>query len=241
MSNRLAVNIGNTNIKIGYKKENELITASYPSAEFETNCTILADVVFTEIYVASVVPDRNAEVAQFLEQQTGLVPTFLTAQAAGFDLSGYDAGKVGMDRLMACKGANTTPCVVFDLGTAISISVVDKDNVFRGGAILPGATMNLEALYQKAALLPKIEVEDITAVTAVVGNTTKACMVSGLVYGIASTVDGMARRIQKEMNLTAANLFITGGFAKYINAHLEENYRYNEHMVIEGVLNLTTH
>ena len=247
MSNRLrlVINIGNTNIKLGYyDTQGALQTQSYPVAlaeddAFMSNLAFIEGVSFTQVYVASVVPAVNEKISKLVQAKLGITPKFITYQdvEGTLDTSGYSQGTVGVDRLMGCVGAQTYPAIIFDLGTAVSISVMDKNANFLGGAILPGAQMHLDALSQNAAMLPELSLADIKNANFVIGSDTKACLVSGLIFGMASVIDGFARKIQEEIGYTC-ELVLTGGFSKYVRPHLEEVYRYEEHLVLMGILGL---
>ena len=238
MSLRLAVNIGNTHIKLAYCLNNKIYSKSYTHEVFSHNVLpFLDDISISDIIIASVVPGLTATVQDILQTKFNKNTKVLSHTDIPIDTSMYNTALVGIDRLLACYGYGSYPAIVFDLGTATTVNVIDNENKFLGGAILAGAKMQLHALAQKGAMLPEIGIKDVELIDNPIGDNTKAGIISGLVYGTASAIDGMAKKIQKKLGYKC-NLVITGGFSIYIMPHLEGNYTHNEDLVIEGILKL---
>ena len=237
---RLAIAIGNTNIKLGYMQNDALVTYSYAKEEFGANSLgkLSNTNTFTSMAIGSVVPQLNDTVANIVQTHTGTAPTIVEQAHVPINTTGYDTTLVGMDRLLNCHGALAkygAPSIVFDLGTAISISVLDNNAVFVGGAILPGVQMGLDALSKGTALLPKLDT--FQDHNPVVGSNTAACLTSGAIYGTASIIDGMAKKIQAELGYTC-NLLLTGGFASRILPYLDTKPAHHPHLILEGLLAL---
>jgi len=125
----------------------------------------------------------------------------------------------------------TMPCVVIDMGTASTISVLDKNGTFLGGAIAAGVRLTLKALTANTSQLPSIPIE---APKSVIGTNTVECMQSGLVYGTASMIDGLLDKIEDELGETPT-FVATGGLSKEIIAHCRKNIIYNENLLLEGL------
>lgn len=239
---KLGVNIGNTHIKLGYlDPSGALISATYLPEELTGVGSFFWGLKITEIVVASVVPQLTQQVIDALVALTGARVKMLTHQDLSLDMTAYDTRLVGIDRLLACQAViNQSPQdqggkIIFDLGTATTVNVLDRHQHFLGGAILAGAKMNLYALGAKGAQLPEISLEAVGAISSAIGHNTKDGIIAGLVYGTAGTVMGMAQQIQGELGYPC-QCWLTGGFAPYILPHLKGKYVHNPHLVIEGIL-----
>jgi len=135
--------------------------------------------------------------------------------------------------LMAVKKYKA-PLMVIDLGTAITIASVNVKKEMLGGVIMPGMATSYQALFNKAAKLNDVEIE---TPKNVIGKNTKESLQSGMTYGIASLLDGMIKKIKKEMG--EAKVIITGGNALDIIGLLEEKVIYDENLLLEGLLMLS--
>ena len=142
--------------------------------------------------------------------------------------------EVGPDRLVnavaayeRCQGA----CVVVDFGTAITYDAMSKEGDYLGGIITPGIEISLEALAQRAARLPLV---DIAEPKEVIGRSTQAAIQSGVVYGFAGQVDAIVRRVREELGEEATSL-ATGGFASSIVPFCEEIDESDDLLTLEGL------
>ena len=127
-----------------------------------------------------------------------------------------DPGTIASDLVATAVAAKETyplPCVIVDLGTATTLTVVDGSGSFIGGTILPGAGISLNALSEEAALLPHIS---IRAPKKVISADTVDCMKSGILYGAAGAIDGLLDRIAEELGEAPATVVATGGMAPLI-------------------------
>jgi len=121
--------------------------------------------------------------------------------------------EVGADRLVNAVAAYEkyrTSLVIIDFGTATTFDCVSEKGEYLGGAISPGIGISAEALFQRASKLPRVELFDPPA--SVIGKETAESMKSGLLYGYAELVDGMVKRIRKEM-APRPRVIATGGLA----------------------------
>ena len=122
---------------------------------------------------------------------------------------------VGSDLIVTAAAAITeyeSPLIIIDMGTATTITVVDEGNLFLGGAIIPGIQISMEALINRAAQLPAIQLEKPAQV---IGKNTIERIRSGIIYGTASMLDGMIERMEKELSKKMI-VIATGGMAEYI-------------------------
>jgi type III pantothenate kinase len=121
--------------------------------------------------------------------------------------------EIGADRIVNAVGAIETygaPLVIIDFGTATTFCYIDEEPSYRGGIITPGIQISMDALYSKASKLPKIEMQ---TPKRVVGTSTVDAMQSGVFYGYIEQVDGLVKRIMKEVD-TTPKVIATGGLAK---------------------------
>jgi type III pantothenate kinase len=120
--------------------------------------------------------------------------------------------EVGADRLVNAVAAYERvrdTCIVVDFGTAITYDVVSSAGEYLGGIITPGAEISIDALYERAAKLPKVE---LVQPRALIGKSTVEAIRSGIVFGFAGQVDGILRRLRDELGADTAVL-ATGGLA----------------------------
>jgi type III pantothenate kinase len=130
----------------------------------------------------------------------------------------YDNPKeVGADRIANAVGAYDLyggPCVVIDMGTATTVEAISAAGEYLGGAITPGVAISLEALYQHAAALRRVEMVEPRHV---IGRSTVESIESGTLYGFAAQVDGLARRFMEELG--PSTVVATGGLSALIAPH----------------------
>ena len=222
----LAIDAGNTNITLGLFREQELIaqwrllTDRDRSAEdygsdvrrlFERSQIDRKDV--HGIAIASVVPQLDQALRQVCETYLELTPLFLnhttdTGLKIVYDLP----ANVGADRIadaVAAAAKYGAPCIAVDFGTATTFNVVNAANEYIGGAIAPGIMIAAEALFARAAKLPRVEIK---RPPNAIGSSTIAAMQSGLYYGYAGLVDRVLERIIAELQ-TKPRVIATGGLA----------------------------
>lgn len=150
--------------------------------------------------LSSVVPELTACIADALDQLTGIRPMILgPGVKTGLHVLLDNPGQLGSDLVAEAVAASKRypmPCVIFDLGTATTVSVLDSQGKFRGGAICAGIGITLESLASRTSLLPHV---DLTCPKSVIGRNTIQSMQSGVLYGTAAMIDGMIDRIGEEL------------------------------------------
>lgn len=168
--------------------------------------------------VASVVPPVTPALGAGLERHLRCLPLVVGRQhLAEVPLDVDEPTAVGVDRLinvLAARRLAAGPLVVVDFGTATTFDAVSAEGAFLGGAIAPGLGIAAEALFARAALLPRIA---LVAPPAAIGRSTVTNMQSGLVLGYAALVEGMVARMRRELG-GAATTIATGGFAETVAA-----------------------
>lgn len=186
--------------------------------------------------ISSVVPQVTGALADALESLCKKRPLVLgPGLKTGLDLRIDNPAAVGSDFVADAVGALAKyekPVLVFDLGTATKVCVLNRAGQYLGGAIMPGVHMGLDALGSGTAQLPHI---GLSAPGHVIGPNTVEAMQSGAVYGTASLLDGMALRIQEELG-EKATVVATGGIAGSIVSHCRSEVVYDANLLLEGLL-----
>jgi type III pantothenate kinase len=129
--------------------------------------------------------------------------------------------EVGADRLansVAAYDRVGDHCIVVDFGTAITYDVISAAGEYLGGIITPGAEISIDALYERAAKLPKVELAEPRAL---IGKSTVDAIRSGIVFGFAAQVDGIVRRLRAELG-SGTTVIATGGLAGVLVPHVRE-------------------
>ena len=148
--------------------------------------------------------------------------------------------QLGKDRLadalgaVACHGA---PAIAIDFGTATTFGVIDENNTFKGGLIIPGVKTSLNALSQRASQLPSIS---ISKPQNLIGRNTLECMQSGILYGTASMIDGLIDRLKASLP-ESVNIVATGGMAKNIVPYCRHKIVLDEYLLLKGLFQATHH
>ena len=156
---------------------------------------------------------------------------------SGIALQVDNPNEVGTDLIASCVGAiykYGKPLVLVDIGTAIKINVIDKNGAFVGCTIAPGLKISNEALINKAPQLPIISFE---APFKVIGKNTKDSMNSAAIYGTASMIDGMIKKIERELGYTTKHI-ITGGMQELITPYCETPFIVDNEILLYGLFKI---
>ena len=140
----------------------------------------------------------------------------------------------GADRIanaVAAKERYGAPCIVVDFGTSTNFDVVSPEGEYVGGVLAPGIETSMEALFQRAARLVKVDFVDPPSA---IGRTTATALQSGLVYGFAGQVDGIVAAIRKELGVDA-RVVATGGLAELIAPHSQTIETVDPLLTLEGL------
>ena len=187
------------------------------------------------IAIASVVPPLNYTLRTMAETYFGLTPLFVDETTVGGLKILYEpASDVGADRLVDAVAAIEkygAPCIIVDFGTATTFDVINERGEYLGGVITPGIMISADALFQRAAKLPRV---DIKRPQRVVGTSTTTSMQSGLYYGYTGLVDGVLRKIIDEIG-GKPRVIATGGLAKLIATGSEFIEDVDETLTLEGL------
>jgi type III pantothenate kinase len=192
-----------------------------------------------EAAVACVVPPVLAPLADALERYTSVVPLVIGPGVKTGMPVRYDPPQdVGADRIVSAVAAydrygrdKGVGVIVVDFGTATTFDVVSPKPEYLGGVIAPGVGISADALFARAAKLPRV---DVARPDTVVGRSTVASIQSGLVYGYASLVEGMLRRIRSEVEWDAV-VVGTGGFARLAADEASGIEHVDDSLMLEGL------
>jgi type III pantothenate kinase len=143
--------------------------------------------------------------------------------------------EVGPDRIanaVAARERYGAPCIVVDFGTSTNFDVISAEGEYVGGVLAPGIEVSMEALFERAARLIKV---DFVAPDTAIGKTTESALRSGLVFGFAGQVDGIVERVRTELGDSAAPVVATGGLADLIAPHTKTIDRVDPFLTLEGL------
>jgi type III pantothenate kinase len=243
----LAIDAGNTNITLGLFREQELIAQWRLLTDRETSGDgYEAEVrsVFERagmdhgevdgIAIASVVPQLDEALRQ-IAASFSVEPLFVDHTTdTGLKLLYHPPSDLGADRIVDAVAAMNkygTPCIVVDFGTATTFNAVSKDGEFLGGAISPGLFTCADALFARAAKLPRVE---FVRPPVVIGTSTVEAIQSGIYYGYVGLVDGVIARILEDM-LSVSRIVATGGLASLIADASQHIDTIDETLTLDGL------
>lgn len=244
----LAVDIGNTNITLGlFDEEVLLFTARLATDAKRTADQYAIDIkdilylrgcryeTIEDAVICSVVPSVGKAVSNAISMLCHIVPLNLgPGVKTGLNIKIDNPAQLGADLVAGAVGAlheYTMPCVIIDMGTATTVTVLDENGAFLGGVIAAGVNLTLKALTENTSQLPSISIE---SPGKVIGTNTADCMRSGLVFGTAAMLDGIIDRIEDQLS-KIVTVVATGGLSKEIIQHCERNIIYNENLLLDGL------
>ncbi|GAC1663747.1 MAG: type III pantothenate kinase [Candidatus Acidiferrum sp.] len=225
----LTIDVGNTNTVLGVFRGEELIanwrltTAREQTVDeygvLTRNLFTLAELdrsAIDGVIVSSVVPPVNWTLAEMARVYLGQKAMFVEPGVkTGMAILVDNPLEVGADRIVngvAAFHRYGGPCIVVDFGTAITFDVISARCEYLGGAIAPGIGIASEALFARAAKLPRVEIKDPGKV---IGTNTVTHMQAGLYYGAVDMVDGMLARMKAELK-TPVTVVATGGHSRLV-------------------------
>jgi len=172
---------------------------------------------FKAVAISSVVPSLTQTFEEFCWKYLHLKPLMIgPGVKTGMPILMDNPKELGADRIVNAVAAYQRlrkACIVVDFGTATTFDCITARGEYIGGVIVPGIGISLEALFQNASKLPRVE---IVRPKNVIGKNTVHSMQSGILFGYVSMVDGMVARIREEMGEPEAVVIATGGLAERI-------------------------
>jgi type III pantothenate kinase len=187
------------------------------------------------IAIASVVPPLNYTLKTMSETYFHLTPLFVDhSTSTGLEILYEPASDVGADRIVDAVAAIEkygAPCIVVDFGTATTFNAIDSKGRYVGGAITPGIMISSDALFERTAKLPRV---DIRRPQKVIGSSTITAMQSGLYHGFVGLVDGVLRTMRQELG-GSPRVIATGGLASLIATGSEFIELVDDTLTLEGL------
>ena len=239
----LAVDVGNTQTVFGLFEDGRLgdhwrvaTEPHWTGDQIGALVSRLIDLAAVDgVCLSSTVPPLVREYEEFAERWAR-TPVLVMGPGVktGIPIRYDDPREVGPDRIanaVAAKERHGAPCIVVDFGTSTNFDVVSPQGEYVGGVLAPGIEISMDALFARAARLVKV---DFAEPPTVIGKTTATALQSGLVYGFAGQVDGIARRIRSELG-AEAKVVATGGLAGLIAPHSETISDIDPMLTLEGL------
>ncbi len=245
----LVIDIGNTNIVLGCVEDKQLrFTARISSARDKTEdeFALMLDGILkmhgiscNQIeggIISSVVPELKKVMSETVKRLTG--KTFLIVGSGlktGLNIRTDAPDKLGSDLVVDAVAASAKypkPTVIFDMGTATTLSVLDAEGRYIGGMIIPGMRVSVDALSARAAQLPYINLD---TPNEVIGKNTVDCMQAGVVYGHAAMLDGLIDRVEDALGRPVTAV-ITGGLSRIVVPHCRRKIIYDENLLLDGLV-----
>ena len=247
----LAVDIGNSNIVIGGVQGDEILF----EARLRTDATKTSDEycidvkMILEVYevsakevegaiISSVVPQVMNSIKTALKKLCGVEPLVVgPGLKTGLNIKIENPAQTGADLVVGCVAAlreHKPPMIVIDMGTATTMIALDETGAFIGGCIAPGVKISMDALTNRTALLPGLQLDQPKKA---IGRNTIDCMRSGIMLGAACMLDGMVERMEEELG-AKATVVVTGGIARFVIPMCRTPMIYDKDLLIKGLIHL---
>ena len=225
----LVIDVGNTNMVLGVYKDTELLDHWRISTDRQRTTdeygVLIRELFYLNdlraddinaIIISSVVPPVVPTLERMCQRYFGLSPLLIgPGVKTGMDIRYDNPREVGADRIVNAVAAYEKyggPVIIVDFGTATTFCAVDAKGVYLGGSICPGIGISTEALVQRTAKLPRIE---LTRTDSVICRNTIESMQAGVFYGFVGQVEGIVSRMRRELDMSA-RVVATGGLAVVI-------------------------
>lgn len=243
----LAVDIGNTDVVLAALENGHPVGSVWrtPSDPDRDAAAFAADLrqflagenaaEFDRAVVSSVVPALTHTLCDAVHTVTGLEALVVTAALdSGLTLAIEQPDSLGADILAADAAAAehyALPVIVFDYGSATTVTVVDSERRYRGGVILAGLKLGLQALASGTALLPDVH---LSAPEKILATETEDALIGGAIYGAAAMTDGLIDRIEQELGQSCTAV-ATGGLAPVIAPHCRRKVALDNDLIFRGM------
>lgn len=187
--------------------------------------------------ISSVVPQVTVVLKKAVKILTGL-DSLVLGEGIKTNLEIRLEGGIAPDleaTAVAAKEDYPLPCIIVDMGTATTLTVVNEEGAYIGGAILPGVGTALNAMIDATSLLPGISIEPPSRAIAV---ETVDAMKSGVVYGAAGSIDGIVDHFSQEMGREPASIVMTGGIGHLIAPVCRHEVTVDDDMLLKGLIKI---
>ncbi len=245
----LAVDVGNTNIVIGCCKENKIEFVERLSTD--PNATVLEYAIsfknVLELYgigqedidgaiISSVVPSVTLTIKSAIKKIVNVDSMVIgPGLKTGVNITLDNPAQLGSDLVVDAAAGIAEyplPLIIFDMGTATTVSVIDENKNYLGGMIIPGVNVSLNAMISQTSQLPRISLEPPKRI---IGKNTIECMKSGILYSTAASLDGIIDRAESELG-KKATVVATGGLAGSIIPHCTKKIILDDELLLKGLI-----
>ena len=244
----LTIDVGNSNIVIGCVRDEEILF----EARIRTDATKTSDEYCVDIknildiygvtreaieggIIASVVPQVLNSLQTAVKKLTGKTCLVVgPGLKTGLNIRLENPSQTGADLVVGCVAAlreHKPPMIIVDMGTATTMVVLDKEGALIGGCICPGVKISMEALTERTALLPGLQLDQPKKA---IGRNTIDCMRSGIMMGTACMLDGMVERMEQELGYKTTVL-ATGGISRFVLPMCKTPVIYDKDLLIKGL------
>ena len=244
----LTVDIGNSNIVIGGVEGEEILfearlrtDATKTSDEYCVDLKSLLDVYRVDAesiegaIIGSVVPQVLNSFQTAIKKLTGKQSLVVgPGLKTGLNIKIENPAQTGADLVVGCVAAlreHKPPMIVVDMGTATTMVVLDQTGALVGGCICPGVKISMDALTERTALLPGLQLDQPKNA---IGRNTIECMRSGIMMGNACMIDGMVERMEEELGCKTT-VIATGGIAKFVIPMCKTQIIYDKDLLVKGL------
>jgi type III pantothenate kinase len=249
----MGVDVGNTQTVLGLFDGEDLLgqwrVASEANRTADELAVFLAGLLaldglrldgISAVIVSSVVPALTRSYRNLASANLGVPFYSVTAEMeTGLDNRYDDPEAVGADRIVNAVAAGRHygfPAIIVDIGTATTVEAVGAEGCYLGGAILTGLYVSLDALVERTAKLPSVDLEEEPP--RVIATNTPDSIRSGFIYGYAGAIDALIRRSREELDEDGVNVVATGGPAGVIVPYCREIDEFDSDLTLKGLLAL---
>ena len=244
----LVVDVGNSNVVLGGVRGEEIVFEARVRTDVtktsDEYCIDLKNIL--DIYGIDVKNIEGAIIASVVPQVLNTFQTAirkLTGQKAlvvgpglktGLNIAIENPAQTGADLVVGSVAAlreHKAPLIVIDMGTATTMVVLDKNGALIGGSISPGVKISLDALTERTALLPGLQLDQPKKA---IGRNTIDCMRSGIMLGAACMLDGMIERMEEELGYKTT-VIATGGIARFVVPMCRREVIYDKDLLVKGL------
>lgn len=247
----LAIDIGNSNIVIGGVEDRKIVfearlrtETTKTSDQYCVDLKILLDVYNIErqdiegCIIASVVPQVLNSMQTAVKKLTGKQSMVVgPGLKTGLNIRLENPAQTGADLVVGCVAALKAyqpPMIIVDMGTATTMVVLDESGALVGGSISPGIKISMDALTDRTALLPGLQLDQPKRV---IGRNTIDCMRSGIMHGAAAMLDGMIDRMEEELGCKTT-VVATGGISRFVLPLCKKEIIYDKDLLVNGLVAL---
>ena len=245
----LCIDVGNTTINFGFYKDNVLVKKVSFTTSKELDKANYLSMITSSLKVNEINSDdiKNIMYSSVVPYVTGILKEILSdifKNAKIYELNNDAPHNIKMDidnpnevgsdliaDLVAAKEKYDLPLLVIDLGTATKLLLLTKEGVFTSALILPGVAVSAASLFENAALLPEVDLNNHSSLLD--SKNTINCIKHGILFGHLESIYGLATRYEKEIGYKL-NKIVTGGNAVFFKDLFNNEYQFDDNLVLDG-------